>query len=125
MHTILVIDDNEDFRYTLMDLLELEGYEVIGAADGNEGVELYRQNPVELVITDLIMPKKEGIETIQELCRDYPDVKIIAISGGGRSCSDPGLFLCAATDLGSMKSFQKPLDRVKFLAAVRDLLSGD
>ena len=125
MHKILVIDDNEDFRHTLIDLLELEGYEVIGAADGIEGVNLYRQNPVELVITDLIMPNKEGIETIQELCRDYPDVKIIAISGGGRSCSDPGLFLCAAKDLGSMKSFQKPLDIKTFLNAVRKILHDD
>ena len=68
------------------------------------------------------MPEKEGIETIIELKRDYPDVKIITVSGGGRSCPDPQLFLDAAKDLGSLQSFKKPLDRTAFLAAVHEAL---
>ncbi|MCI5145504.1 MAG: response regulator, partial [Candidatus Electrothrix sp. AR3] len=59
MPTILIIDDNEDFRQTLAELLELKGYDILEAADGTEGLELYRQHSVELVITDLIMPNKD------------------------------------------------------------------
>jgi CheY-like chemotaxis protein len=79
MALILIIDDDNQFRAMLREMLERTGYEFLEASDGKEGLKLYRENP-----TDLIMPEKEGIETIIELRRDFPDVKIIAISGGGQ-----------------------------------------
>ncbi len=72
MPTILLIDDNEDFRETLGELLEMEGYQVIEAADGKEGTDLYKKNVIDLVVTDLIMPKQDGIKTILELKEDDP-----------------------------------------------------
>jgi len=123
MSTIMIIDDNEDFRQTLKELLEAEGYAVVEAADGRKGIDLYRKAPVDLVVTDIIMPNKEGIETIVELRRDYPGVKIFAISGGGRSL--PELYLMAAQSWGALQSFKKPLDRVEFLGAVRRVLAGE
>ena len=122
MSTILIIDDNEDFRETLGELLELEGYQILEAADGEKGVEVYRENSVDLVITDLIMPNQDGIKTIVELRAICSDVKIITISGGGRTCPDPELFLEAAQGLGSLRSFRKPLDRAEFLAATCEIL---
>ena len=85
MAGILIIDDDVHIRTILRKTLQSEGYQVVEASNGNEGVRLYREKPVELIITDLIMPEKEGIETIMELGRDFPDVKIIAMSGGDKS----------------------------------------
>ena len=122
MPTILLIDDNEDFRETLGELLEMEGYQVVEAADGKVGTDLYKKNAIDLVVTDLIMPNQDGIKTIVELKEDDPHVKIITISGGGRTIPDSKLFLDAAQGLGSLRSFKKPLDRVEFLSAVREIL---
>ena len=83
MSKILVIDDDKNIRSLLRDFLERDGYEVMEAENGKVGLKLFRENGADLVITDLIMPEKEGIETIRELRRDFSDVKIIAISGGG------------------------------------------
>jgi len=84
MSRILIIDDDAQILKMLRQILEREKYHVTEASNGKEGLRLYRENPADLVITDIIMPEKEGIEIIIELKRDYPDVKIIAISGGGR-----------------------------------------
>ena len=84
MALILIIDDDDQIRRVLRKTLERDGYDVADAPNGKEGIRLYRENPADLVITDIIMPEKEGIETIRELRRDFPEVKIIAISGGGR-----------------------------------------
>jgi len=117
---ILVIDDEEEVRDILKQMLELEGYEVITAKDGNEGIKLFKQNPADLVITDIIMPDKEGIETIIELRREFPDVKIISISGGGRI--GPHDYLAMAKKLGAERSFTKPFERKKILQAIEELL---
>lgn len=84
MTRILVIDDEPQVRAMLRQMLEREGYEVVEAEEGEEGMRRYREQPVDLVITDILMPQKEGIETIRALRRTNPGVKIIAISGGGR-----------------------------------------
>jgi len=120
MALILIIDDNNQFRAMLREMLERTGYEVVEASDGKEGIKLYRENPTDLIITDLIMPEKEGIETIMELRRDFPDVKIIAISGGGRL--DPGQYLIMAKSLGARYTFAKPVEREELLQAVEELL---
>jgi CheY-like chemotaxis protein len=84
MKRILIIDDDGQFLAMLRQMLERNGYRIVEVANGEEGIKLYRENPTDLIITDLIIPEKEGIESIIELRQDFPDVKIIAISGGGR-----------------------------------------
>ena len=120
MARILVIDDDVQVLATLRKILEREGYEVATAPDGRKGIKCYREDPTDLIITDLIMPEKEGIETIMELRRDFPDAKIIAISGGVRN--NPTTYLGLAENLGAQYVFSKPVDRKEFLKAVQDLL---
>ena len=93
MADILIIDDDIQLSAMLKQLLERQGYSVITASDGNEGISLFHEKGARLIITDLIMPVKEGIETIAELVKSTPDVKIIAISGGGRLKPDSYLNL--------------------------------
>jgi len=81
---------------------------------------LYREDLPDLVITDIIMPKKEGIEMIMELKKEFPDVKIIAISGGGRNV--PETYLPIAKKLGSERTFSKPIDWPELIKTVRKLL---
>ena len=83
MERILIIDDEQQIRSMLRLMLEREGYEVVEAPDGIEGIRVYRRKPADLIITDLIMPNKDGIGMIIELRKEFPDVKIIAMSGGG------------------------------------------
>ena len=84
MARILIVDDETDLRGMFKMLFESNGYEVIEASNGNEAIELYRSSPVDLIIMDVFMPEKEGIETILELTSEFPDVNVIAISGGGK-----------------------------------------
>lgn len=120
MDHILIIDDDDQFRAMLYEMLERSGYEVTEASDGKEGIKFYRENPTDLIITDLIMPEKEGIETIQELKQDFSDVKIIAISGGGRV--GPEDYLQLAKMLGAQRTLTKPVDRDELLKVVEELL---
>ncbi|GAG15292.1 unnamed protein product, partial [marine sediment metagenome] len=117
---ILVIDDDDQIREMLRQMLEREGYEVVDAPDGKVGMRLFRKQPPELVITDLIMPEKEGIETITELRGEFPEVKIIAMTGGGRI--PPEVYLRVAKRLGAMRTFAKPIEREELLEAIRELL---
>lgn len=119
---ILVIDDEEEVREILKQMLELDGYEVLTAENGNQGLKLFRKHQIDLVITDIIMPEKEGIETIIELRNEKSDVKIISISGGGRI--NPIDYLAMAKKLGAIKSFTKPFERKKLLKAVEELLGN-
>lgn len=121
MARILIIDDDVHILRMLRQTLERKGYEVIEASNGKEGIRLYREEPADLIITDLIMPEKEGIETIKELRRDFPQLKIIAISGGGRI--GPEVYLSMAKKLGAMRTFIKPIAREELLEAVRELLN--
>jgi len=121
MARILIIEDDDQTRSMLRQVLEREGYEVVDAPDGREGIRLYRGKPTDLIITDIIMPEKEGIETIMELKRDFPDVKIIAMSGGGRI--GPDEYLHVAKKLGAQRTFAKPVEREEMLKAIRELLT--
>ncbi len=120
MARILIIDDEAMIRDLLKELLEREGYETITASGGNDGIEIYRKKPADLIITDLIMPGKEGIETIMELRRDFPDVKIIAMSGGGKIDSET--YLKIAKTIGAIETIAKPFDRKDLLKTIRKLL---
>ncbi len=121
MGRILVIEDEAQMRKLLRQVLEDSGYEVEEAPDGLEGMRLYRENPSDLIITDMIMPKKEGMETILDLKLEFPDVKIIAISGGGRVGPEP--YLQIAEGFGAERVFTKPFDIKELLSAIKDLLS--
>ncbi|NOQ47507.1 MAG: response regulator [Desulfobulbaceae bacterium] len=117
---ILVIDDDEQMRILLRQVMEWAGHEVAEAENGRQGMQKQRQQPADLVITDLIMPEQEGLETIGSLRKEFADVKIIAISGGGRI--GPEAYLPAASELGANRVFSKPFDVQELVTAVRELL---
>jgi len=120
MAKILVIDDDEQVLDMLYESLTREGFDVLKASNGEQGLRIYRQKPVDLIITDILMPEKEGIETIIELRQDFPDVKIIAMSGGGRIGTKDYLHL--AKIFGVQRTFTKPVAREQLLDAIKELL---
>lgn len=117
---ILIIDDELQIRVMLRQALEKAGFEVGEAPDGKEGIDSFKRNRADLVITDIIMPEKEGIETIMAFRRIDPSVKIIAISGGGRIQSED--YLNIATKVGASCSFSKPFSIMELLSKINDLL---
>ena len=119
---ILVIDDDHQMRILLRQVMEWAGYEVIEAGDGREGLHKLRKIGADLVITDLIMPEQEGLETIALIKKEYPHLKIIAISGGGRI--GPDAYLPAAQELGAERVFSKPFDIRKLAETVKELLQN-
>lgn len=106
MANILVIDDEAGVRELLRDTLEPLGHTIVEASNGLMGVEAFKQAQFELVITDIIMPDQEGIETIQKIRQLRPDQKIIAMSGGGRTKTVE--FLQIASKLGATGVLKKP-----------------
>ena len=120
MSTILVIDDDDALRGLIKALLERRKHSVIEAQDGEEGLEKLRAGSVDLVITDIMMPGKGGIETIRDLRSENQTVKVMAMSGGGNSRID---YLSMARDLGVNGTISKPFTPPEFLQAVHDLLS--
>ena len=121
MARILIIDDQTAVRNSLRALLERAGYEVDDAGDGRAGLRLHAARPADVIITDLFMPDFDGIETILELRRAYPAVKIIVISGGD---STGRLDMrTQAQLLGAHRMFPKPLETQELLNAVRELLA--
>jgi CheY-like chemotaxis protein len=116
MAKILVIDDDVIVRETIIQILEDRGYQVVSAEDGKRGIASFRSEKPDLVITDIIMPEKEGIQTITEIRRERPDAKVIAISGGGRIGNTD--FLKIAQKLGASDVIAKPFDPDDFLTRV-------
>jgi DNA-binding response OmpR family regulator len=124
MARILIIDDDDQIRKMLRLTLNAAGFDVVEAQDGNIAMKIFHQDPmVDLVITDLIMPEKEGIETIIELRRDFPNIPIIAISGGGRI--DPNDYLLLAKKLGAQITLEKPFSRKDIINAVNELITSE
>lgn len=118
---ILVIDDNAPLREALREMLERAGYEVMEAANGKEGTERFRERQPDLVITDIIMPDKGGTEVIFDLQKNFPDVKIIAITGGGEGSAED--YLKSITSITNVKkTLCKPFAMSEMLEAVEDLL---
>jgi len=105
-------------RMTLGRTLGQTGYDVITAANGNEGLEVCRTRAVDLVITDLFMPNKEGMETIMELRRNFPNIAIVAISG----MVDAAPLLTTARLLGAARTLRKPFEPEEMLTAVEEVL---
>ncbi len=121
MATILVIDDDEGIRELYRRILEKAGYQVFDAPDGEAGIRLFREKPADLVLTDIVMPEKEGLETIMELKKEFSQVRIIAISGGGKATTS---FTCLhlAKMLGADQALTKPIPRTKLLETVKAVL---
>lgn len=122
MSRILIIDDDDHIRAMVIKMLEKAGHiNVEEAADGIIGMKLLRQHTFDLVITDIIMPDKDGIEMITELRRNYPQLKIIAMSGGGKI--GPHSYLEMAKYLGAGRTLEKPFKQSDLIDAVQGLLN--
>ncbi len=124
MARILVIDDDAQVRTVLLKSLERDGYQVMDAPNGKVGMKLLREEPFDLVITDIVMPEKDGIEIIGELRRYFPETKIIAISGGGRNLK-ASIVLHTAEILGVHCTLFKPFELEEFLNSVKHVLGRD
>ena len=122
MALILVIDDEQMLRRTLRALLERAGHTVVEAEDGNEGLAQLDVQMPDLVLTDIIMPNRDGVETLGELRRQDARLPIIAMSGGGRMSGD--LFLTLANGLGATRTLPKPIRQSDLIQAIDACLSG-
>ncbi len=120
MARILIVDDEDEIRNMLRQMFEREGFEVVEAPDGKEALKIFRKEQTDLVITDIIMPEQEGLETIIKLKKEFPKVKIIAMSGGG--IIEPEPYLNMAEKVGALRTFTKPVKREEILETVKDVL---
>jgi DNA-binding response OmpR family regulator len=120
MPTILIIEDDDNVRDVIHKALDSQKYHVLLASDGQAGINLLKDHTVDLIITDIIMPRKEGIETIMEAKVICPDVKIIAISGGGRL--RPENYLELAESFGADRVFTKPFHLKDLVTTINELL---
>ena len=115
---ILIVDDDARIRELFRMWLEREGFEVLEAENGRKGVEVQRRTPVDLLICDLIMPVQEGIETITQFSEEFPEICIIAISGGGKI--GPDSYLSVAEHLGAWRVFTKPVDMPSLIQTIKE-----
>jgi DNA-binding response OmpR family regulator len=118
---ILLIDDDEDLCSVLQAALQAAGYEVEYEVDGGRALELQRNASFDVVITDIFMPGREGLETIRQLRHEFPNVRIIAMSGGGDLVA-PHDYLRVAGHLGAAKTLNKPFGSDVLIATVREVL---
>jgi CheY-like chemotaxis protein len=121
MARILIIDDDESMLYLLRQILECAGHEVLEATDGAVGARLFRQERPEIVITDIFMPEQDGLETILTLKREFPTVKIIAISGGGQ-IGDLS-YLEMTRKFGADRVLRKPFTPQAMLTTIQELIA--
>ena len=122
MARILVIDDEDRIRRMLRAALEMEGHEVVEATQGDEALRLQRAKPAELVITDIMMPHKDGLQVIMALRREAPGLKVIAMSGGGRYELMDALDM--AKPLGAFATLRKPFDLDAMIETVKRALAA-
>jgi len=122
MGRILIAEDNELMRSMLGSLCTSNGHEVELASDGLMAMELLKESSIDLMITDIAMPGKEGLELIREVKQDFPQIRIVAISGSPSLIGRPEMFLSVASSLGADRVFAKPLANAQLLEAVDELL---
>ena len=120
MARILVIDNEQLARFAIRKMLLSAGHQVVEAENGVVATDLCKVEAFDLVITDILMPEKEGIATIHELKREFPNAKIIAVSGGGFTGKD---YLPMAKDLGADYTFPKPFRIEELIQALNELLA--
>ena len=131
MAKILVIDDEEDVRDVLKLVLERAGFDVCVAADDREGLQLLEEQGIDLVITDVIMPGIDGVETVQRIREKFLNTRIIVISGGGNvapleyepEAISTTAFLASAESAGADRTMTKPFDRQELIDAINELMS--
>jgi CheY-like chemotaxis protein len=123
MARILVVDDDDQVRGMLRQMLGRLQHDVIDVNSGDKAIKTYRESPTDLIIMDLIMPDKEGIETITEIRREFPQARIIAMSGGGRI--GPNNYLELAKKLGARRTLAKPFDLKEIQQAISETLEGN
>jgi DNA-binding NtrC family response regulator len=119
MAKILLVEDDNLVRDMLTQVLQRASHTVIEAANGEEATEFLKKDTPDIMVTDIIMPKKSGITLISEVRNHHPHMEIIAISGGGRL--DPMGYLDLSESLGASVSFEKPIDNSALIMAI-DLL---
>jgi CheY-like chemotaxis protein len=116
---ILVVDDDPGVRDVIRSMLESAGYSVLAAENGKEAMKILRSTRVDLILTDLVMPEQEGIETIKTLRREYPDLKVIAMSG-----AFGGDYLRIASYLGAHATLPKPIQMRALLKLIEETLEN-
>jgi DNA-binding response OmpR family regulator len=120
-HLICVIDDDASVRRTICTQLEAAGFVTVEASDGTAGLELIKTKRPAVAIVDIIMPGREGLSTIQEIRDEYPDTRILAISGGGIGGADR--YLQLAEGLGAHDTMTKPLRTTELVERVTRLIA--
>jgi CheY-like chemotaxis protein len=121
MSRILVTEDDDAYRKVLRTVLHRAGYEVVEARDGTEAVAYVRRESPDLIVTDILMPGCDGIETMMAVRQLRPGMRVIAISGGGRI--HPADFLHMASKLGARRTLAKPFSNAQFLETVAEVLA--
>ncbi len=121
MALILIVDDDPQMLRLLSDIVELDGHDVLMAQDGALALEYFKAQAPDLMITDILMPNKEGLELISEVRERHPDIRIIAYSGGGSS--DPESYLEFASGMGADRVFSKPMPLIELRQEIKQLLS--
>jgi CheY-like chemotaxis protein len=119
MYRILIIDDDLAVLRMLYETFTLAGYDVDVATDGDAGLRAYARHKSDVIVTDIVMPHQEGLETIRELRRLCPEAKVIAISGGART------YLDCARQFGAVRILEKPFAPADILKAVSEVLGRD
>jgi CheY-like chemotaxis protein len=122
MAIIVIVDDDPTIRLIASEMLRHEDYAVVQASDGDEALEVVSILPVDLVVLDMLMPNRDGLETITQLKAAHPEVRILAISSGGQMGS--GLLLRTALAFGADEALPKPLHADTFTRAVARILAG-
>ena len=128
---VIIIDDEEDIRIVLKEVFVREGFEVEVASNGNEGLKLLRENGADLVITDIIMPGRDGVETVYDIRMEFPNTKIIVMSGGGNlgpqnyepTAIKTTAYLASAAAVGADLTLTKPFDREELVKAAKELIA--
>jgi CheY-like chemotaxis protein len=129
MSHVLIIDDSEKIRDTVKLMLESAGFDVSVASDGEDGVNQFRQERFDLVISDIVMPRRDGLQTIRELREMTPDIPIVAMSGGTHFSSEgcgqgiTSYALSLAEVLGATRTISKPFSRDNLLLVIRESMS--
>jgi CheY-like chemotaxis protein len=124
MARILVIDDDQDIRTLIRVKLEAAGFECLEAADGAYGIDAYRDDPADVVVTDIFMPGMEGLELLRAFKKNFPGAKVVAISAGGPEQLNglqPIDYLELAKKMGARCVFKKPIDFEALIATLREL----
>ncbi len=125
MAKILIVDDDKNYRSAIGRMLRKMHHDVVEAENGRDAISSYKKSVIDIVITDILMPEKDGIELIMELKKEFRDVKIIAITGGIAKYNNSVNMLDQAKFLGACRVIEKPFENEELTAAVNEILEGN